>query len=325
MTLHLSSSPHEDSSVRPWRAIQLLLVLLPVIALMVHAQGKWVENPLPVFDSTLFQISFVDSSYGCLVGTDGIFIFTSDGGKSWTRDSIPALYSVHECRLVSHEVAWALTNDWRYPGLNYALFRSSDRGAHWCEVPLPDTMGGRAACFFSDTSAYVGGNGKLWVTTDGGQHWKMRGDIPMLVGCLEFYDENWGYAYVGAGYIASTSLFTTTDGGLTCNLRQEYGATQGSTTVKILNGTLKMMTESGVWNDISPYGYLSLSWKKDGAERSLSTYPWSTTSCHSGWATDSVNYWLLQQNGVVHRTADAGTTWINDTLPVPITELMCDV
>ena len=308
---------------RPPVLSSLSFILCVFGAGQLSAQSRWIEVPLPTQDTTLFRISFVDSTHGWVAGRSGVILATTDGGNTWRKDSIAAAFPIWDIRFVSATVGWALAASRSVPGYERRLYKSTDAGVSWNEKTLPDTMYLMSVSFTSDSLVRIGAlDGHLWATTDGGDSWHVRS---IFIGSgvqpasLDFYDELQGY--VGGGWGPPFPLYfqTTTDGGYTWT--DLWGSNDdGDVILRLLNGRLGTFHFYCCTEGL-PQRWLALTWNRAVAGfiiyNNSYAYRW-------GWATDSLHCWLLESLGFIRRTSDSGATWEEDTLVVPIAELLCD-
>jgi photosystem II stability/assembly factor-like uncharacterized protein len=289
------------------------------------AQSSWLEVSLPVQDTTLFRISFVDSFHGWIAGRSGVILATTDGGNTWRADSVVLPYRVFEFKFVSPSVGWLLASNagqppGPWPGLERALYKSTDAGLTWFEIILPDSFDVTAISFTSENLVRVAAPA-LWATTDGGQSWELRSSLPG-VASLDFYDDLTGYA--GGGWLfPSPYLLETTDGGYSWMSRWSW-TSEGTVVFRLLDGRL-----GSFWllyfHDEPPQWIerLWVTWNRGVSQRGFVNFPFSPDGFHLGWATDSVHVWLLRRNGRIVRIQDQ-LPWEEDTLGVPVVELLCD-
>lgn len=307
------------------RLIVLSIVLCMFCAGQVFSQGRWNEVPLPTQDTTLFRISFVDSVHGWIAGRSGVVLATTDRGSTWRKDSIASTFPIWDLKFVSPNVGWALAASGEIPGYERRLYNSTNAGMSWNEKILPDALYLMSISFTSDSLVRIGAlDGHLWASTNGGNSWNIRSVFTgpgVQPRSLDFYDELQGY--VGGGWGPPFPLYfqTTTDGGYTWV--DLWGRSDdGFVLLRLLNGSLGTFyfyccTEFPP----IPLPWFVLTWRRGVAGRSI---PNDSYEYRWGWATDSLNFWLLRSNGRIVRTTNGGVNWQDDTLAVPITELLCD-
>lgn len=166
-------------------------------------------------------------------GPDGA-VATKDGGKSWSALHIPGVGKsrgrLSQLRFLTPGTGFASTS---LHDVFQALYRTTDGGAHWLRVQVPqDTLAAGFANLadgWAVVSAWPAGNGNarkqsaadgFYRTTDAGRHWIKTQDEPaadwMTTGATIYpVGTNDAYAQVlgGVGMSQSSStLFHTQDG-----------------------------------------------------------------------------------------------------------------
>lgn len=155
----------------------------------------------------------------------------------------------------------------------------------------------------------VSGDGQIFLTADGGDHWRaVRYGYGAALNALDFVDGSTGWA-AGAG-----GVFRTDDGGE--NWRQVFRSTSE-------NGYLWASAIDFVDRD---HGWLAgqvgtLARTSDGGET------WTRVSTPLGpeekphlfalHFPDPQNGWVVGENGTILHTADGGATWVRQTRGVP--------
>ena len=172
---------------------------------------------------SLLSLQFLDPDHGWAVGAQATYVRTTDGGQSWQSGYIepslegvdinatlalsdPSLYDVH---FVDAQTGWMV-------GEFGKIFYSTDGGQSWTEQQ--NSLLGQAGIddalnfptFFGAyfTSAQegiaVGLEGKIAMTTDGGQHWTFLADTasesaPLFTPIL--FDDGRGWIVGASGRI----------------------------------------------------------------------------------------------------------------------------
>ena len=144
------------------------------------------------------------SQYG-----DDLFV-TTNGGKSWTKNSLDSLRDIHAAYFVDEKIGFMYGRDFNY---TMKLFRTDDQGQSWDRIAIPVFSGQDENVItdikFSDQEhGYaVGSGGNILLTQDGGKTWSTQNQgYPFFYTC-DFTDDENGYASSGKGF------FKTTDGG----------------------------------------------------------------------------------------------------------------
>jgi photosystem II stability/assembly factor-like uncharacterized protein len=280
---------------------------------------------LPVNNTSLFRISFSDSLHGCITGSDGTFLYTEDNGTSWQVRAIPAAYTIRECKLVSQDVAWAFATNNDYTGLQRSILRSTNKGVTWVVANPSDTLRIFSAQFISPTTAFATSGSSFWATIDG-ITWEPRGEISgnIVYYGLEFFDQNNGYKGGGCGMVAYGRSQQTTDGGrtwtVTCRFSPPALEIETYFPDHFIDGRLGTMHWS-TGGELGTLSRIGLTWN---AGMSYVWFDELQTSYRFGFALDPLDVWLLSTPGQIRRTTNGGATWKEDTLAVPITEILND-
>lgn len=150
-----------------------LLVVPPAAAATVQARSAWEVIPIGT-TASLRGLSVVDDRVVWASGTRGTVLVTTDGGATWTADSVPGaatmdLRGIHaRSRLVAHVAATA-----------GRIWRTTDGGRTWSlrYQAADTTMFLDAITFTDDRTGYalgdpIAGRFVLLVTTDGGDTWR---------------------------------------------------------------------------------------------------------------------------------------------------------
>jgi hypothetical protein len=200
----------------------------------------------------------------------------------------------------------------------------------------PDSVSGVAAAFVSENVAYFVaqhqpyGTANLWATTNGGDSWFERAAISFSFpnASLAFFDESVGY--VGLEITLAGPLLKTTDGGLTwmfsgISLPHPFFGwwDEWCRPTRFINrwiGTLSywMMDEGSTQRA----GGLVLSWNRfqDTVIFAVRGYSFP----EKGFALDRSRIWVLFQ-GHLQWTTNGGATWVVETIPVGVTEILYDL
>lgn len=178
---------------------------------------------------------------------------------------------------------------------NNEMFRTTDGGATWQNVP--GFFGGSwyHIRFVDATTCFAGANGALAKSTDAGATWTEQSlypECPIIYG-MSFKDANTGFV---CGYQISSGLaglFKTTDGGQTWQLKHE-----GSTNSVLYLSPTKLIADNG-------YDVIG---SVDGGERwfTLSTV---STGIQDIAKLDESTLVGVSEAGDIWRSTDAGSTW----------------
>lgn len=104
----------------------------PVIILSTNGGNDWITASIPAVNTTLKSMSFLDTLYGVVAGTNGVILRTGDGGYTWsqvtsgvTGNLNAVLYSTQYCFAAGDKV----------------VLRSFDLAQTWNVTALPEANG----------------------------------------------------------------------------------------------------------------------------------------------------------------------------------------
>jgi photosystem II stability/assembly factor-like uncharacterized protein len=181
-----------------------------------NAPSKWVwQNPRPV-GNDLHTVWFSDQNNGIAAGAGGTVIRTTDGGLSWSVQTLPGNDNITSVMLFAGSTGWAV-------GSEGAIFKTTDGGQIWLrqtpdvDIPFTDVF-----AYSNQVGFTVGGNQVLGTavvgTVNGGTDWTTldfdKTDIyygvhflTNSIGCIAGHDIASGNGFV----------LRTTDGGQNWN------------------------------------------------------------------------------------------------------------
>jgi photosystem II stability/assembly factor-like uncharacterized protein len=173
------------------------------------ATWQWVDTGFKGLMSIGFAIvqgdlAFADAQNGWAVGGQGQVLRTSDGGLTWTQQTL----SDFPNRTLA--VTFAGGKDKGFVA-GEGLFGTTDGGANWDQLLQADLYGGtdnHAIAFLdAETGAMAGASGRLLVTSDGGAHWRLltTSTSSDLLG-LSLVDQNHVWAAGSAGTILAFDI-----------------------------------------------------------------------------------------------------------------------
>lgn len=293
--------------------------------------GGWAEVSIPAIDG--FKISFADSLHGWIVSQNGDIIYTDDAGATWQPRHCPE--EIADAALVSSHTGWVRRS---VPfGQDTILYKSTDAGISWTVVSLPLHLSffpSQAAAFVNDSLIFIATDSTnaalLWATTDAGETWSRRGVLTeVLCANIDFFDADVGYAGNQCAGFSPVILLRTTDGGFNWTTiryfsRYDYIGTFGD--FRFFDGRLGCY-RSDLQPEIGPPSRgLAMTWNRGESWVGVSNYPATYPAPYRiGMTTDSIHQWLLRYSGSIQRTNDGGATWQEDTLAVPIADILYDL
>lgn len=244
----------------------------------------------------LKDIDFVSAAVGWAVGhphwdqarkaSAGTIVKTTDGGLTWTPQSVPVVETLRNVDFIDSSNGWAV-------GENGTILHTADGGDHWTQQPAGVTDEFRGVAFVNTSQGWATSfrvthyddsgdpddwRGRIWHTADGGQTWRSQ-SLPANAGLLNritFIDAQHGWT-VGIKATGADPdhpehagvVYRTTDGGQT-------------------------------WQELySP-----------GPNITLNGVEW--TDSNHGWVVGFPNLSNMT-GGFVFHTADGGQTWQRQT------------
>ncbi len=173
-----------------------------------------------------FDIFFLTADSGWTCGRTGDIWRTTDGGDSWERKNLGGPKHAARIRFVDSEFGWAAGGD-------IVQLKTTDGGENWEQVflPIPPFPSGDTAEFqgvyfvnrnigflvaghWPTGDTFLGGQGVIAKTTDGGNSWViLRRDTTYDFYDVFFGDENNGWVVGGDDRNFRAVVLHTSDGG----------------------------------------------------------------------------------------------------------------
>jgi hypothetical protein len=310
-----------------------------------QGHGPWLEQVTGLPSGTrVWNVHAVDSNTVWALATGSgsywgrIYIRTTNGGRTWTSDTIsiaPASYLLTGIYAFDADTAWATM--WNSSENGGGIFRTTNGGVTWTQVPnaYKDKTGGPALIhFFDSRNGVCVGDANVWklevwyleiyTTSDGGTSWERvpEANVAPFLGGWEWPSpglfsaaKNSLWFPTGGGGSGSWTgrYYRTTDRGLTWTAHSYPGISPArypafafqNDSVGLGNGAggeVSRTTDGGsTWERISSPSYLRLG--------SLEYVP-GTSGMYVGRA-----YWEypdLEADGLWRTTytTDAGASWV---------------
>jgi len=218
-----------DGSVKPKRCTSCMLILTLAIV-GVSAAPRWRTQKTPV-DARLRGVSAVSHTVVWASGTGGTVLRTEDGGRTWSRLTVPGAEALdfRDIDAVDASTAYVLSIG---PGESSRIYKTVDRGATWDlqftnQEPSAffDAMAFWDAAHGIAVSDSVGGEFVMFMTDDGGQAWtRVPPDrLPPALDSEGFFAGSgtnvavWGtdHVWLGTGAADTTRVLRSSDHGRT--------------------------------------------------------------------------------------------------------------
>lgn len=277
---------------------------------------------LPQFPSKdLYDIQFVDSLNGFIIGEDGFLARTTDGGDTWTWETLASAAgaTLRDIFMVNAQVGFIA-------GDNETLLRTTNGGNTFSSTPLPAGMAGHdedfwAIAAFSADEAWALGNTEGTILYWNGTRWEfgVQGNwtgYPYTGLAMPAADQGWAvsgegniYRYNGAwtsapAYPAAVPLYAIDMSSPTYG----WAAGAGGGTVRYFNGQ---------WAGATPISGLLAGDQVTGLHVKDSNDVWATALLGSGSQADTAIYHhsrnLWQRTTIVYGE-QLRDIWVDDTL-----------
>jgi photosystem II stability/assembly factor-like uncharacterized protein len=148
--------------------------------------SNWVTQTTPFQYVNLFDVYFVNSNYGTVVGDNGLVYTTTNGGTNWTYVDTQIPQNLNSVYFTSTTNGWAVGN-------NGTIIKTTNGGTNWTSQSTGTTQNLYGVNFLDNNLGYaVGNNGTIVYTTNGGTTWTdcPSGTTRKLYDVIIFSDES---------------------------------------------------------------------------------------------------------------------------------------
>jgi photosystem II stability/assembly factor-like uncharacterized protein len=287
------------------RSILLALCIMLLIYFAIHSctrdrlTGPGGASTVESIICSATDVFFHDSDFGCVAGTMGTLIVTTDGGRTW-KGTIIDHGNLNDVQFTDRLNGWIV-------GKEGFIDQTADGGVTWESLTpsgIPPDEDFYEVAFFGESRGYVLGYHGVYKTDDGGQSWANNWlpDVP--------YRGAWGMSFADGttGFLLGSSymdpdpsiLYRTVDGGESWTPVQGAKASLLRTVlvVSFIDG-LTGWAGGGVIMKTTDGGE---TWKTQAAVATVREF------CFL-----SEEYGFAVGGKAILRTANGGTTWENVT------------
>ncbi|MGB7923425.1 MAG: YCF48-related protein [Pyrinomonadaceae bacterium] len=273
-----------------------LIITASAFCMSVFAQSGWVQqSPFPAARS-LNGVAWSSPTHGFIAGQSMTFMETTDGGATWRSIDLGGFPSDP-----LYYVYFRDANNGFVGGNNDDQWRTTDGGATWQQI-TPFFGGSWSHIdFVSPAVGFMGANGAVARTQDGGVTWTLMSGYPScpVAYGMDFLDAQVGL--IGGNRVSTTDggpgIFKTTDAGVTWVRKFSTSANDllwldSSTAIAIIGTKIYRSVDAGeTWNEFS------------------------VTDISTGFAdmalVDATTVVGIALSGVIWRSEDSGLTWTN--------------
>lgn len=180
------------------------------------SQDYWVSLPSPT-TKNLYEVCFVDSLTGWVVGDSGTIIHTTTGGQSWETQLSGVSSDIFHIFMLNNRLGWAVSPVFDAPGFETLLLATTNGGKEWTRQRIPDELFYGLTFIDSLHGWMVGEFGAIVGTSDGGVNW-FEATVDTNIhpqwelSVVEFYSPQYGYA-LGGRFDITGMTWRTTNGG----------------------------------------------------------------------------------------------------------------
>lgn len=204
-------------------------------------------------NTDLFDIFFIDSLDGWVVGNNGTLLHSIDGGNTWNEQQLANNHLLQSVHFINNNEGWIA-------GSAGIIYYTQDGGLNWINQNSNTSFDLRNIFFINDSLGWVVGGSSLfdnfeyaviWHTADGGLSWEQQFvSTPGPLAEVKFINEIEGWA-VGWNHNA----VHTTDGGTSWNfitVDQDSIITNYafSDLITLNYGTIKCISQSNIYHSI---------------------------------------------------------------------------
>lgn len=278
--------------------MKLLKVLLVITILISPIYAQWNMHSYKL-ENIGFQNIFFKSNNGWIIGSDGIILFSSDGGENWQQQSSQTDNQLNSVYFINENFGWVVGDSGTY-------LKTKDAGSTWEKQIIAFNNDFYRVQFVDTTIGFISGKDVVIKTTNGGNTWFSIIDKPNYFYGMHWLNENIGFIGIDTliGFYR-TVIQKTTNGGLNWSLNSidEF---------PYFTIIYEIKFKENIGNAI---GEDFLLWKTTnfGDTWNLQTQPFSSNYYAIDFITDQ-DLWIAGRNSI-RFSSDGGESWI-EQLPI---------
>lgn len=327
------------------RKLLLLKLLVLYTILFANAQVVELQNPYPT-SKTLHKVHFFEDKLTGLAVGDGSFVLrTTDGGITWEKQYIEDTHLISDLSFINDSVGFAVyvkgvykTQDrglnWQkldfdddanglrlltvfflnenvgwVGGFNKHIFKTTDGGNSWLMQQSGSSPFDIPSCvieisFKDSLNGMCGGNFGEWlITSDGGENWTTCRTSPNLFRSITYDNDK---IFVTEQYSPDNPFWfhTSVDNGITWESSRldYYDKATEARSLSIQGNHIWVAGNYGV----APRIYHSSDYGSSWEIQFIDTIFYELYSCYF---TDTLNGWVVGEQGTIYNTQNGGNTW----------------
>ena len=288
--------------MRCYRFLAFVFVSVLFSASLAYAfSWEKVNNLPPGYSNNYYLDVFFhpsNTNYGWVCGFNGKVVRTTNGGKNWIGAQVQGsnhLESIHFPTLTTG-----------YTSGVEGIFKTVDGGDTWFDVTPTDAVSLWGCYFLNENWGLVVGDGcvgnqSFYLTTDGGQNWKLFELHEPFSGMtdLMLYPNGLGYAS-GSGII-----YKTLDSGRTWEVYRNTGTKVWQEEITNYNSSFLVPTSGVNCNGGGPVGGMRFSVNDGIGWRDFTT----PNSMFGTFLIDANKGWACGYSQLVYYTSNGGQNW----------------
>jgi len=251
----------------------------------------------------LYDVDFVDSNIGWVVGGSGTILKTTDGGGIWAFQTSGTTAAIYAIDIVDANTGWVV-------GDSGTILKTTNGGTTWTALTSGTTVNLDDVDFINSSTGWaVGNGGTILKTTDGGTTWTaLTSGTTVNLYDVDFVDSNTGWAVGSSG-----TILKTTNGGTTWTAQisgtgehlydVDFVDSNTGWAVGVNNAIRKTTDGGGTWAPESS----GITWVILDAVDFVDS--------NTGWAVGYVPSAFSSPpgSGIILKITDGGSTWTSQT------------
>ena len=237
--------------------------------------------------NSLKSVSFVNSTTGWVVGSNGTMLKTVNAGASWSSQTTNTSNNINGICFLDASTGWLV-------GDGGVIKKTTNGGGSWASQNSTTASDLKAVQFFdANTGWAVGGSGQAIIlkTINGGTTWTSQNP-----GNGEFYSLAMVNASIG-WVVGDGGIHATTDGGGTWN--SQFNSFSTLYSVHFANANTGWAV--GLSNNV----YMTTDGGNNWTTQSIA----NVNNLNSVYCINASTAWVAGSNGNIYRTTNGGSTW----------------